>query len=101
MELFNGLQSQIISELRSRLSDAQREYAELSTRYGRRHPSVINVSAKLSDVRRQLKSEVERIEASTRNAYLVAKSREESIEKSLTELRGLSASTNQDAIRLR
>ena len=97
----DGLQSQIISTLRSRLSDAQREYAELSTKYGRRHPSVINVSAKLSDIRRQLEREVKRIEASTRNAYMVSKSREESIETSLTELRGLSASTNQDAIRLR
>ena len=97
----DGLQSQIISTLRSRLSDAQREYAELGTKYGRRHPSVINVSAQLSDIRRQLESEVKRIEASTRNAYLVSKSREESIEKSLAELRGLSANTNQDAIRLR
>ncbi len=95
------LQSRIISELRSKLSEVRREYAELSSKYGRRHPSVINVSAQLSDVRRQLEGEVKRIEASTRNSYMVAKSRENSIQTSLTELRGLSANTSQDAIRLR
>jgi exopolysaccharide transport family protein len=95
------LQSRIISELRSRESEVRREYAELSSKYGRRHPSVINVSAQLADIRRQLAAEVSRIEASTRNAYKVAKSREESIETSLNELRGLSADTSRDAIRLR
>ncbi len=97
----NTLQSRIISELRSKLSDVRREFAELSSKYGRRHPSVINVSAQLSDIRGQLENEVKRIEASTRNAFLVSKSREESIEASLAELRGLSASSDQDAIRLR
>lgn len=95
------LQSRIISELRSKLSEVRREYAELSSKYGRRHPSVINVSAQLNDVSRQLAAEVDRIEASTQNAYRVAKSREDSIQLSLAELRGLSAGTGQDAIRLR
>ena len=95
------LQSRIISELRSKLSEVRREYAELSSKYGRRHPSVINVSAQIADVRRQLDAEIDRIEASTRNAYEVAKSREKSIEASLQELRGQSVATGQDAIRLR
>ena len=95
------LQSRIISELRSKLSEVRREYAELSSKYGRRHPSVINVSAQLNDVQRQLAAEIDRIEASTQNAYRVAKSREESIQLSLTELRGVSAGTSKDAIRLR
>ena len=95
------LQSRIISELRSKLSEVRREYAELSSKYGRRHPSVINVGAQISDVRRQLDAEIDRIEASTRNAYDVARSREESIEASLKQLRGRSATNSQDAIRLR
>jgi exopolysaccharide transport family protein len=96
-----GLQTQVISQLRSKQSEVKRELAELSAKYGSRHPSVISVRSQLGDVQSQIRQEVQRIEASTENEYRVAKSREDSIEASLTSLRGESVQNSQSAIRLR
>ncbi len=42
-----GLQTQVIGQLRSRQSEVKRELAELSAKYGPRHPSVISVRSQL------------------------------------------------------
>jgi len=96
-----GLQTQVISQLRSKQSEVKRELAELSAKYGARHPSVISVRSQLGDVQSQIRQEVRRIEGSTENEYRVAISREDSIAASLTGLKGESAQNSQAAIRLR
>ena len=96
-----GLQSQVIGQLRAKQSEVKREFAELSTKYGSRHPSVINVRSQLGHVQSQIRQEIRRIEALTETEYRVARSREDSIEASLAGLKGESAQNSQSAIRLR
>ncbi len=96
-----GLQTQVISQLRAKQSEVKREQAELSAKYGSRHPSVISVRLQLDDVRSQIRQEIRRIEGATENQYRVAISREESIAASLTDLKGESVQNSQAAIRLR
>ena len=96
-----GLQSQAIGQLRAKQSEVKRELAELSAKYGSRHPSVISVRSQLGHVQSQILQEIRRIEALTETEYRVAKSREDSIEASLAGLKGESAQNSQAAIRLR
>jgi exopolysaccharide transport family protein len=97
----DALQSQVIASLRSKYAEIAREEAELSSKYGPRHPSVINVRAQLGDINRQIKEEIGRIVATSRNEYEVAKSRVASIETSLDELKQQFGQGNQAAVQLR
>ncbi len=94
-------QSQVITQLRARHSEVRRQLADLNSRYGGRHPSVINMRAQLGDIRSQIEIEIDRIKAITENAYRVARSREESIASSLAGLKGDNARYGQAEIRLR
>ena len=96
-----GLQTQVIGQLRAKQSEVKREMAELSAKYGSRHPSVISVRSQLSHVQSQIRQEIRRIEALTETEYRVAKSREDSIEASLSGLKGETAQNSRAAIRLR
>jgi succinoglycan biosynthesis transport protein ExoP len=97
----NNVQSQVIGQLRARLSELRRELAELGAKYGSRHPAVVNVRAQMADSERQIQAEMERILASSENAYRAALSREESIAQSLREIKGEAAELSQAEIRLR
>lgn len=95
-----GLQSSAISALRAQLSGAQRENAELSSKYGGRHPAVIKIRANIGDIRRQFANEVGRIQSAAETQYEVALSREASIEQSLAEFTGATADS-QAAVQVR
>jgi succinoglycan biosynthesis transport protein ExoP len=97
----DSLQSNVIADLRLKYADIAREEAELSSKYGSRHPSVINVRAQLSDINRQIRDEVDRIVDGARNEYDVALSRARSIEESLDELKTQFSTSNTEAIELR
>src|SRR5262245_31035253 len=97
----DSLNSGVLGGLRSRASEARRSLAELSSKYGSRHPSVVSARAQLSDIVRQIGAEAERIIAAAENEYRVAKSREESINKSLEEMKGNTSVLSQAEIRLR
>ncbi len=57
--------------------------------------------AQLHDTQRLINEEVKRILEGTRNAYAVAKSREESLQKSLDEVQGVSTDAGPAQVRLR
>lgn len=96
-----GLNSGVLGGLRSRASEARRELAELSSKYGARHPSVVSARAQLADVVRQIGAEAERIIAAAENEYRVALSREQSISKSMEEMKGTTSELSQAEIKLR
>ena len=97
----DAAQSAAIGLLRSKASEVRRELAELSAKYGSRHPSVVALRAQLADVNGQIGTEASRTVASAQNKYQVAKSREASIEASFNEMKGDATVTNQAEITLR
>lgn len=97
----DAAQAAMIGSLRSKASEIRRELAELSAKYGTRHPSVVALRAQLGDVNGQIKKEASRTVASAENQYRVAKSREASIEVSLNEMKGDVSITSRAEITLR
>ena len=95
------LQSSVVSNLRTQYAEVARRQAELTTRYGARHPQVLNSQAELNNIAGQITAEIERIVNSARNEYEVAKSREESLQASLDDLKTRAGEINQAGIRLR
>ena len=97
----DAAQAAAIGELRAKASDIRREMAELSAKYGARHPTVVSLRAQLGDISGQIRKEAGRTVAAVENQYRVAKSREASIEASLNEMKGDATLTSQAEITLR
>ncbi|MDP2620652.1 MAG: polysaccharide biosynthesis tyrosine autokinase [Hyphomicrobiales bacterium] len=99
-ELAAVLQSEVISNLRAQQSEVGRQLAELTTRYGGKHPKVVNMRAEYNDISRQISTEVGRIVADLKNEYEVALTRERSLQESLNEIKRQNDASNQAAIKL-
>src|SRR3979409_2691373 len=99
---FNAaISSDIVSKLRAQYADIAKNEADLSSKYGPRHPLVANIRAQLKDTQRLIKEEIRRTWQSTRHDYDVARSREASLQDSFDKLQGVSSSSGQAMVRLR
>src|SRR6202048_3456331 len=99
---FNAaISSDIVSRLRAQYADIAKNEADLSSKYGARHPLVANVRAQLRDTQRLINEEIRRILQSTRHDYDIARSREASLQQSFDQLQGVSSSSGQAQVRLR
>jgi succinoglycan biosynthesis transport protein ExoP len=96
-----AISSDIISKLRAQYADIVKNEADLTSKYGPRHPLVANVHAQLRDTQRLINEEIRRILQSTQHDYDVARSREASLQQSLDQLQGVSTSSGQAQVRLR
>jgi exopolysaccharide transport family protein len=95
------VQSQTISTLRGKEADLARQQADLSSKYGPRHPAILNIDAQRKDIQRQIYSEVQRIVGSIQNEAVIAQSRVDSLQKSLDDLKGTSNENNQAFVQMR
>jgi polysaccharide biosynthesis transport protein len=92
--------SEMITKLRTQYADIAKNEADLSSKYGPRHPLVANIRAQLRDTQRLINEEIRRILDSTEHDYDVARSRETSLTQSLDQLQGVSTSSGQAQVRL-
>jgi polysaccharide biosynthesis transport protein len=99
--LAEALSSEIVARLRTQYAELAKNDAELSTRYGTRHPSVTGVRAQLRDTQNLIDQEVRRILESRRHQYEVAAAREVALQKSLDDLQGVSSRQSGAQVRLR
>jgi polysaccharide biosynthesis transport protein len=97
----DSLKSEVINKLRSQYLDYSRQAAEFSAKYGARHLAVVDLRARMQEIRKVIIDELNRIAQTYRSDYEIAKAREESISKSLTEIVSVSQTTNQAQIVLR
>ncbi len=74
-----------LMEIRLAVRKAEQQIAELSQKYGYKHPVMIEAKSQLKDVQRQMKSEMDKIVASIKNEYDVAVGQEKAIQDALTE----------------
>ncbi len=95
------LQSQTISTLRGQEAELARQQADLSSKYGPRHPAILNIDAQRKDIQRQIGREVQRIVGSIQNEAVIAQSRVDSLQKSLNDLKGTANMNNQAFVQLR
>lgn len=79
--------SPLLADLRAQEASLRRKLAELSTRYGARHPEMINAAAELEALRSRLGEEVERILADLANQVSVTRARESELAQTIAALR--------------
>ena len=95
------LDSQLVQRLREQEAVVVRKAAELSARYGERHPRMINVRAEIRDLEEKIGREVERIAQGLANELEVARAREISLQAGLETLKHEVATANESEIELR
>ena len=95
------LQSPVIQSMRAQESEVLRKASELATRYGERHPKMINVRAEIVDLRTSIANEVRKIVQGLSNEVEVARAREQSLRASLKKLEARVVTENRSEVRLR
>ena len=80
------LSSPLIQKLREQEAGILRTEAELSTKYGDKHPRMIKVRAELEDIQRTIRQEVAKVVSGLRSELVVAKAREKTLSNNLKQL---------------
>ena len=91
----------LIRDLRGREADIARQQAELSTRYGARHPEVQNIRAERADIAGRIQLELQRIAASLASEVEVAQAQLSSLEGELRSVQGSVLEANGRMAQLR
>jgi capsular exopolysaccharide synthesis family protein len=86
------LQNQYIQSLKTQLADLERDKANLSERYGDKHPEIIKINASIKDASRQLDQELAKAIDAIRNDYQAAAAEEKGLTVSLEEQKGAAMS---------
>jgi polysaccharide biosynthesis transport protein len=92
--------SPLIQKLREQEAEVLRREAELASRYGDRHPAMINVRAEVRDTTRKIREEVDRIISSLENDLEVSRARENTLRQRLTEVEGQQTFVNRAQIQI-
>jgi succinoglycan biosynthesis transport protein ExoP len=92
--------SPLIQKLREQEAEVLRREAELGTRYGERHPAMINIRAEVRDIDLKIREEVNRIISSLENEVEVARVRENTLRQKLNEIEGQQTFVNRAQIQI-
>ncbi|MEM1104113.1 MAG: polysaccharide biosynthesis tyrosine autokinase [Pseudomonadota bacterium] len=96
-----GLEAPVMTRLRDQQAQVVRRKAEFASRYGPRHPQMIQVNQELADLERQISAEIARVRGNLQDEVKIAAATESSIRRSLQRLEQTSASNELDLVRLR
>ena len=88
------LTSSIITNLRQQYLEHARRETELSARVGRDHLAVVNLRARMRDLRSSILDEVRRLAEASKSDYEAAKQRQEDVEKQLAQAVAQSRTAN-------
>lgn len=95
------LKSQLIQRLLEQQASITRTRAELSATLLPAHPRIQQLDSELRGLRREIRTEVNKIASSLKNEAEIARAREESLIRSLNALQDISADSSEDTIKLR
>jgi capsular exopolysaccharide synthesis family protein len=95
------INSPLISTLRGQQAELMRKEAELATKYGDRHPSMIALRDEKKNLDAKIEEEVKRIIRNLSNEVSVAKARLSSLDASLDEIQGTANVQGKASIKLR
>jgi succinoglycan biosynthesis transport protein ExoP len=93
--------SRLIQNLKHDESRLESQRSELATRYGPKHPVILNLDSELSKLRRTISEETRNIAKSVENEVSIAKARVVSLQESISEVSGQQNVNNDAMIRLR
>lgn len=95
-----ALSSPVVQRLRDQRSQQSAKVADLSARYGDRHPDLLNARRALADIDDQIQQEIRRIISNLEAQAQVARERTASIENSAARSRNVLVGNNRAAVRL-
>ncbi|GLK74728.1 hypothetical protein GCM10017643_48470 [Ancylobacter dichloromethanicus] len=95
------IRSGVVTNLRSRHAEVAGREADLVTRYGERHPMVVNVRAERREIERQITAEINRIVANLENDYDVARTRAAAMAANVATASGQNTNENALTVKLR
>lgn len=96
-----ALGSQVVQQLRGQRAEISGRVADLSSRYGPRHPDMVRAQRQLADIDTQIEAEILRIISNLEARVQVSRERTGSMVGSLASARGALASNNNASIRLK
>lgn len=99
--LLEVIQSPLIQRLKEQESEVQRNRAELATRYGPRHPRMINVQAEYADIQAKIETEIGKIVAGVSGEAEVAAIRVRTLEQNLAGLKRESFTVSRAQVQMR
>jgi succinoglycan biosynthesis transport protein ExoP len=91
----------VINDLKVRYLDITKREREIASRFGEDHPQAVALRSQQADLASQIYQELQRLTESYRNEYEVAKAREDSLRKSVSNLAGQSTTDNKQMVHLR
>lgn len=94
------LQSNTIRQQKEELAKLTRREAELTTRYGNKHPEMQKVRAEIADATLQLNAEVERVFANLKSEYDIAEDREQQLASALVVAKEQQAQSKEALVTL-
>jgi capsular exopolysaccharide synthesis family protein len=95
------LSAPLIQRLREQEASVRRREAELATRYGERHPTMINVRAERRDIQRKIDEEIQKILKSLAGEVSIAHAREDQLQKDLSILETKAGKELKSSVQLR
>ncbi len=95
------MNARLVQDLKKTETDLLRRKADLSSRYGPKHPAMININAELADLRANLRAESAKVAGTLEAELEIAQARVDSLQKTLNELQNTKRGENQDMIALR
>lgn len=94
------LQSPLIQMLRQKQVELNREAAEMSSMYGKKHPRMADIRAQMADLRGQIKAEIGKIVEGLSHEAAAADGRYQSLVKNMENLQTRMGSRNVTAVKL-
>lgn len=95
------LTAPLIQRLREQEAQVRRREAELATRYGERHPNMINARAERQDLTRKIGEEVQKILKSMAGEVDIARAKERQLQSDLSRLEQKAGVELKDSVQLR
>lgn len=95
-----ALGSGVVQQLRARRAEISGRVADLSSRYGPRHPDMLRAQRELADIDTQIQAEIGRIVSNLEARVQVSRERTRSMQGSLAGARGTLTANNNAGVRL-
>ena len=96
LPLFAG--NEVLKRLRESVFKARQNISELSKKFGEKHPVMIKANDELNELIGQQRAEINRVIASTKNSYELAKSQEKNLEELLVSTKSELLNLNEKFI---
>jgi len=94
------LKNDVITKLRQQYLEYDARASDWAAKYGANHLAVVNLHNQMREFRRAIFNELQRIAESYKSDYEIAKTREDSLQKSLSKIVSESQSTNEAQVTL-